>query len=411
MSIGQLFKKWNSINLVYRILFGFVLGVTLALIMPGNQFIPLLGDVFVSALKSIAPFLVLLLVMGSISGSAIGIGSKFKLVVFLYIFSTVMAAAIATIMCYAFPTEIVLPVDPDAPIEEGYDLFELVSSLLLKIICNPISALIEGNYLGILLWAIIVGVILKSVASENTIQLCSDLSETVIRIVRLFIGFAPFGVFGLIYESISASGMDIFISYGHLILILIASMLIVMFISNPLIVYAVTHRNPFPLLVACIKGSALTAFFTRSSAANIPMNLALCEKLNVNKELYTTSIPLGSSINTNGAAITITIMTLTAAASMGMDVPFYMAMLLCIVSAFAACGASGVSGGSLLLIPLACSLLGIGDVVSTQLIVIGFIIGVVTDSFETALNSSADALFTIAVDIRNEPDKERNLDI
>jgi serine/threonine transporter len=239
--------------------------------------------------------------------------------------------------------------------------------------------------------------------------MCEDVSDTLVKVIRGIISFAPFGILGLIYESVSTNGMDIFVDYGHLILLLVAAMLIVMFITNPLIVFITTRRNPYPLLFACIKGSAITAFFTRSSAANIPMNLALCEKMGVDKELYSTSIPLGATINMNGAAITITVMTLAAAFTLGVDVPIYMAILLCIVSAFAACGASGVGGGSLLLIPLACSLLGISDTIAAQLIAIGFIIGVIQDSLETALNSSADAYFTAAAEIHENPDKELNL--
>jgi serine/threonine transporter len=279
----------------------------------------------------------------------------------------------------------------------------------MKLVCNPIEALMTGNYLGILFWAVIVGIILRTTASEGTLKMCEDVSDTLVKVIRGIISFAPFGILGLIYESVSTNGMDIFVDYGHLILLLVAAMLIVMFITNPLIVFITTRRNPYPLLFACIKGSAITAFFTRSSAANIPMNLALCEKMGVDKELYSTSIPLGATINMNGAAITITVMTLAAAFTLGVDVPIYMAILLCIVSAFAACGASGVGGGSLLLIPLACSLLGISDTIAAQLIAIGFIIGVIQDSLETALNSSADAYFTAAAEIHENPDKELNL--
>lgn len=411
MGVIQIYEKWESINLVYRIIGGLLIGLVLALIVPDNEYIPLLGTMFINALKAIAPFLVLFLVIGSLSKSAKGIGSRFKLVIYLYVISTIISAIVATVLCFLFPTEISLTIAPGSTSGSPSDAYDLISSLLLKLVSNPITALSEGNYLGILFWAIIVGFILRTTASEGTLKICNDLSDTLVKIIRLIISFAPFGILGLIYDSVSTNGMDIFVDYGHLILILVAAMLFVMFVTNPLISFIVTRKNPYPLLFACIRGSAVTAFFTRSSAANIPMNLALCEKMGVDKELYSTSIPLGATINMNGAAITITVMTLAAAYTLGVDVPFYLAALLCIVSAFAACGASGVGGGSLLLIPLACSLLGISDTIAAQLIAIGFIIGVIQDSLETALNSSSDALFTATAEIHENPDKKLNFKV
>ena len=411
MGVKQVYDKWQSINLVYRIVGGLLIGLILALIVPGNEYIPLLGSLFVGALKAIAPFLVLFLVVGSLAKSGKGISSRFRLVIYLYVISTIISAIVATVLSFAFPSEIILNVDTDDVPKTSSDAYALISSLLLKLVANPLDALMNGNYLGILFWAVIVGFILRTTASEGTLKICNDLSDTLVKVIGIVISFAPFGILGLIYDAVSDNGMSIFVDYGHLILILVAAMLIVMFITNPLIVFITTRRNPYPLLFTCLKGSAVTAFFTRSSAANVPMNLSLCEKVGVDKELYSTSIPLGATINMNGAAITITVMTLAAAYTLDVNVPFYMAALLCIVSAFAACGASGVGGGSLLLIPLACSLIGIGDAVAVQLIAIGFIIGVIQDSLETALNSSADAYFTIAAEIHENPDKELNLKV
>ena len=411
MGVKQVYDKWQSINLVYRIVGGLLIGLILALIVPGNEYIPLLGSLFVGALKAIAPFLVLFLVVGSLAKSGKGISSRFRLVIYLYVISTIISAIVATVLSFAFPSEIILNVDTDDVPKTSSDAYALISSLLLKLVANPLDALMNGNYLGILFWAVIVGFILRTTASEGTLKICNDLSDTLVKVIGIVISFAPFGILGLIYDAVSDNGMSIFVDYGHLILILVAAMLVVMFITNPLIVFITTRRNPYPLLFTCLKGSAVTAFFTRSSAANVPMNLSLCEKVGVDKELYSTSIPLGATINMNGAAITITVMTLAAAYTLDVNVPFYMAALLCIVSAFAACGASGVGGGSLLLIPLACSLIGIGDAVAVQLIAIGFIIGVIQDSLETALNSSADAYFTIAAEIHENPDKELNLKV
>ena len=409
MGIKQVYDKWESINLVYRIIGGLLIGLILALIIPDNKYIPLLGTMFMDALKAIAPFLVLFLVIGSLSKSGKNIGPRFRLVIYLYVISTIIAASIAAIMSFAFPSEIMLNVDVNNVPKTSNDAYTLVSGLLLKLVANPITALSTGNYLGILFWAIIVGLILRTTASEGTLRICNDLTDTLVKVIKIVISFAPFGILGLIYGSVSEYGMSIFADYGHLVLVLVGSMILVMFVTNPLIVFITTRRNPYPLLFACLKGSAVTAFFTRSSAANVPVNLSLCEKMGIDKELYSTSIPLGATINMNGAAITINVMTLAAAYTLGVDVPLYMAILLCIVSAFAACGASGVGGGSLLLIPLACSLLGISDTIAAQLIAIGFIIAVIQDSLETALNSSADVLFTATAEIHENPDKELNL--
>ena len=263
----------------------------------------------------------------------------------------------------------------------------------------------EGNYLGILFWAIVAGFFVRKLASETTTNLCNDASNIFMAVIKIVINFAPFGVMGIIYSTVSAGGLDIFLEYGHLILLLVGSMLTVVFITNPILVFLNTRRNPYSLLFQCIKGSAITAFFTRSSAANIPVNLALCEKMGLDKDFYSVSIPLGAAINMDGAAITITVMTLAAASTLGIEVPLFMAILLCIVASLSACGAAGVNGGSLLLIPLACSLLGISDDIAMELVAIGFVIGVIQDSLETALDFLSDVLFTATADYCEKRDR------
>lgn len=399
MDIKEIYAKWDSINLVYRIIGGLVLGVILALLIPGIGYLSLFGDAFIWALKGAAPVLVLFLIIGALSKKGQNLGKRFKLVISLYIISTIIAAIVAVVMSFAFPVELTLDMTPDDIGDYTTDFTELVSTLLSKILCNPIDAIASGNYLGILFWGIVVGLTVKAVASDTARTLCEDASNVMLKVIRVIINFAPFGIFGLIYNTVSTNGLDIFVEYGELILLIVSSMLIVFFVTNPLIVFLVTKKNPYPLLFRCLRDSAITAFFTRSSAANIPVNLNTCEKMGLDKEFYSVSIPLGATINMDGAAITITVMSLAAAFTLGIEVPISVALLLCIVSTFAACGASGVNGGSLLLIPLACSLLGVSDFIAMQLITIGFIIGVIQDSMETALNSSSDVLFTATAEM------------
>ena len=397
MGLKQVYEKWTSINLVVRIVAGLVIGAVLALVIPGIEPITLLGTIFVNALKAIAPILVFVLIASSLAGSGSGLGSKFEKVLILYIGSTVVAAAVAVILSYAFPLTVTL-IEGDTS-ETVSSTWELLSGIIVGIFTNPVTAIMDGNYLSILFWSALVGFVIKAVRSETLKNVFQEGSVVVTRIIRIIIEFAPIGIFGLIYNTVSTNGMEIFVEYGALIVLLVACMVIVMFITNPIIGGLLMHRNPYPLLLTCLKNSAITAFFTRSSAANIPVNLALCERIGLDKSFYSVSIPLGATINMNGAAITITVMTLCAAFTLGMDVPIVMALLLCIIATVAACGASGVSGGSLLLIPLACSMLGIGEDVAMQMVAIGFIIGVIQDSLETALNSSADVYFTAVAEV------------
>ena len=341
--------------------------------------------------KAIAPVLVFVLVVSALAQSNEKLGKQFRSVVILYLISTFMAAVIAVTASYIFPIGLTLTdaVDSAAPDSIG----SIFRGLLTNVVLNPVQSIASGNYLGILFWAIILGVALKR-ASAGTKQFLSDCSEAVTKAVRWVINFAPFGIIGLVFTAVSTSGLDIFTEYGKLLLILVGCMLVSALVVNPLMAFIVMHKNPYPLVFKCLKESGVTAFFTRSSAANIPVNMSLCEKLGLNKELYSVSIPLGATINMAGAAVTITVMTMAAVHTMGIPVAFPVAVLLSVMAALGACGASGVAGGSLLLIPMACALFGISDSVAMQVVGVGFIIGVIQDSVETAVNSSSDALFT-----------------
>ncbi len=397
MTLKEACDRWNSISLMLRILAGLAVGIALALTVPGILLISTIGDVFIGALKAIAPFLVFILVLNSLAGSKSDYRNHFKLIIALYIVSTVVAAVVAVVACSVAHVTVTLDV-PGATEEPTTDLSQLFHDLLMKLVENPLSALIDGNYLGILFWAVLGGLLIRRYCSESTKDIVGDLSMLVTDIVKAIISFAPFGIMGLVYATVSENGMEIFAEYGQLILLLVSCMLFVAFVTNPAIVACLLRRNPYPLLLVCLRDSAVSAFLTRSSAANIPMNMKLCEKMGVDDRFCSVSIPLGATINMNGAAVTITVMTMTAAATLGMDVPIWLAVGLSIIATIGACGASGVAGGSLLLIPMACSLFGISDTVAMQMVAIGFIIGVVQDSFETALNSSSDAYYTIAAD-------------
>lgn len=399
MGMRDLYERWTSVNLVIRIVAGLAIGAVLALVLPGIPFLSTLGSMFVGALKAIAPILVMLLVISSLSRPVVGQGRRFRMVLLLYIGSTVVATIVATVFSYAFPVTVDLDVPPGGEYD-GEGIVDLVSGLLVGMVSNPVKALIEGNYLCILFWAALVGLVMRSVANETTVEVMTNVSDVVVKAVCVIIEFAPIGILGLVYETVSTNGLDVFADYGMLIVLLVACMAVVMFVTNPLISAAVMRRNPYPLLYECLRTSAVTAFFTRSSAANIPVNLDLCRRLGLNMDFCSVSIPLGATINMNGAAITITVMTMCAAFSLGMEIPIMMAAPLCIIAAVAACGASGVAGGSLLLIPMACSFLGIDGDVAMQMVAIGFIIGVIQDSMETALNSSADVFFSATVDAR-----------
>ncbi len=388
-------KAYNDVSLIVRIVIGLVIGVALALLIPdaknNAEWIGIFGDIFVGALKAIAPVLVFVLVVSALAQSNEKLGKQFRSVVILYLISTFMAAVIAVAASYIFPIGLTLTdaAESTAPDSIG----SIFRGLLTNVVLNPVQSIASGNYLGILFWAIVLGVALKK-ASESTKQFLSDCSEAVTKAVRWVINFAPFGIMGLVFTAVSTSGLDIFTEYGKLLLILVGCMLVSALVVNPLMAFIVMRKNPYPLVFKCLKESGVTAFFTRSSAANIPVNMSLCEKLGLNKELYSVSIPLGATVNMAGAAVTITVMTMAAVHTMGIPVDFPVAVLLSIMAALGACGASGVAGGSLLLIPMACALFGISDSVAMQVVGVGFIIGVIQDSVETAVNSSSDALFT-----------------
>lgn len=389
----EIAKKWKNTNLIFKILCGILIGAVLGLAVPGATPIGYLGTLFVSTLKAIAPILVFVLVMSSISKAGSGIGAKFTNVIVLYMLSTFVAAFLAVMVHYLLPLTVTLAqtaVADTAP----QSLSEIFENLLSSIVENPVNALAGGNYLGILFWAVIIGLGLKMAKDETAVHLVEVFSNTISTVVGWVIQCAPFGILGVVFTAVSTNGLSIFTAYGKLILELVGTMLMVMLVSNPLIMFLCTRKNPYPLIFTCIRESAVSAFFTRSSAANIPINMALCEKLGLDRDFYSVSIPLGSTINMDGAAVVITIMSLTLANTLGIQVSLPMAILLAIISTLGACGTSGVAGGSLLLIPMACSLLGIPGEVSMQMVAVGFIISVIQDSMETALNSSSDVAFT-----------------
>lgn len=388
----KLLNHWFQMSLVVRILIGLTIGAVLGVLFPGLYWLEILGNLFVSALKAIAPVLVAVLVASSIANAQGNLGPRFRTVISLYLLSTLLAAVVAVLGSFLFPVQMTLAEGSGhvAPNE----LRDIFSSLLTNMVSNPLQSVTSANYLGVLFWAIILGFALKRVATPATLQLVSDFSAAITRAVRWVIQFAPFGILGLVYSSVGESGLEIFTVYGALLLLLVGTMLVCALVVNPLIVYVFLHRNPYPLVLRCLKESGINAFFTRSSAANIPVNMVLCQRLGIEKDFYSVSIPLGATINMNGAAVTITVMTLAVCHTLGLEVSLFSAIVLSIISTLAACGASGVAGGSLLLIPIACSLFGIDGNVAMQAVGVGFIIGVVQDSVETALNSSADVLFT-----------------
>ncbi len=385
--------------LILRIAIGLVIGICFGVFLPQASFIAVFGNIFVGALKAIAPILVFVLVIASLAKAGEGIGKRFRTVIAFYLISTFLAAAVAVVASYVFPITIQLTAAADntAPA----DLGEVFSVLLNNMVQNPVASIINANYVGILTWAVILGIALRQIASDNTKNVLTDISDAVSKVVGWVIQLAPFGIMGLVFSSVSENGLDIFADYGKLILVLVGCMLAVALIVDPLIVGIALRRNPYPLVFRCFKESGITAFFTRSSAANIPVNMKLCEKLGLDKEYYSVAIPLGATINMDGAAITITVMSLTAAFSQGISVNILLAILLSFVATLGACGASGVAGGSLLLIPMSCSLLGVGQDVAMQMVAVGFIISVIQDSLETAINSSGDVLFCATAEFRD----------
>lgn len=396
MQSNSLLARFARGNLVLQILAGIILGIVLATISPDTaQSAGLLGNLFVGALKAIAPILVFILVAASIANQKKNQQTHMRPIVVLYLVGTFAAALTAVILSFMFPTTLTLVsgVEGTTP-PQG--ITEVLQTLLYKLVDNPVNALITANYIGILAWAIGLGVALHH-ASETTKSVFEDLSHGISQIVRFVIRLAPFGIFGLVSSTLATTGFNALAGYAQLLVVLLSAMLFIALIINPLIVFLKIKQNPYPLVFQCLRESGVTAFFTRSSAANIPVNMALCEKLDLDEDTYSVSIPLGATINMAGAAITITVLTLAAVHTMGIEIDLLTALLLSVVAAVSACGASGVAGGSLLLIPLACSLFGISNDIAMQVVAVGFIIGVIQDSAETALNSSTDVVFTAAV--------------
>ena len=392
-AIKNIIDGYNRFSLIARISIGIGVGIILALIVPQAEWISFFGEMFVGALKAVAPVLVAVLVTSSLCRSNAKPDGRFAKVIFLYLLTTLIAAFLAVIASFIFPQTIMLAEEAGGNVVPG-GLGEIFKNLVLNVLINPIQAIINANYLSILIWSVIFGIALKRIASEKTKQMLMDFSNAVSLAVKWIIGLAPFGICGLVFGSVSKNGLGLFINYGKLVLLLAGCMLTMALIVNPIISALFLKCNPYPLVFRCLRESAFTAFFTRSSAANIPVNMQLCEDLGLDKDMYSVSIPLGATINMDGAAITITVMTLAAVNTVGVDIGIPAAFVMSVFAAIGACGASGVAGGSLLLIPMACSLFGISNDVAMQVVGVGFVIGVIQDSMETALNSSSDVLFT-----------------
>ncbi len=390
-----LFERMTNTSLVLRIIIGIVLGAGLATVSPDTaSSVSLLGSLFVGGLKAVAPILVFVLVASSIANQKKGQQTNMKPIIGLYLIGTLAAAFTAVAMSFMFPVTLTL-VTSSASATPPEGIAEVLNTLLFKIVQNPVEALLTGNFIGILAWALGLGVVLRS-AGDSTKMMLQDFSDAVSAIVRFVIQLAPIGIFGLVANTIAQTGFSVLVGYSQLLAVLVGSMLIIALVVNPIIVYVKTRQNPYPLVLRCLRESGVTAFFTRSSAANIPVNMQLCKKLDLHEDTYSVSIPLGATVNMGGAAITITVMTLAAVNTMGIQVDLATALILSVIAAVSACGASGVAGGSLLLIPLACSLFGIPNDIAMQVVAVGFIVGVVQDSAETALNSSTDVVFTAA---------------
>lgn len=395
----KLLQKWTQSSLILRIFCGLVLGAILGLLVPQWTGIGILGQVFVGALKAVAPVLVAVLVMSSIARAKGGLGPRFRTVIILYLLTTFIAALVAVSGSFLFPVTIDLKGGEAGELPGG--LADIFAGLLNNMVANPVLSLTTANYMGILFWSVIIGVAIRITRSQTVITFMGELSNVVSFAVKWIIQFAPFGILGLVFSSVSEGGLEIFTDYGRLLLLLVGCMLVTSLIVNPLLATIFLRKNPYPLLWQCLKESGISAFFTRSSAANIPMNMALCKKLGLDEEFYSVSIPLGSTINMDGAAVTITVLTLAVANTLGMDVSFGSALLLSVLATLGACGASGVAGGSLLLVPMACSLYGIPQDIAMQAVAVGFVISVIQDSVETALNSSGDAFFTAVAELHD----------
>ncbi len=401
MSSSSLSSKLLGGNLVLRIAVFLVLGVLLALVNPEwAKSVGVLGQFFVKSLRAIAPILVFALVISAIANKEVGSDGRLKPILVMYGLGTFIAAVTAVILSYLFPTTLELVTSPDG-LAPPQGVGEVLKTVIFNLVDNPLGAITNGNFIGILAWSIGLGIALRH-AAPSTKVLLNDMADAVSFVVKVVIAFAPIGVFGLVAETMATNGADAFVGYARLLAVLLGAMAIVAFILNPLLVYWKIRRNPYPLTFTCLRESGVTAFFTRSSAANIPVNMGLAKRLGLKEEIYSVSIPLGATINMAGAAITITVLTLAAAYTQGITPDLWTAILLSFVASICACGASGVAGGSLLLIPLACSLFNIPNDIAAQVIGVGFIIGVIQDSAETALNSSTDVLFTAAVSMADE---------
>ncbi|WP_027438873.1 serine/threonine transporter SstT [Lachnospira multipara] len=388
----KLIKAYNKVSLIVRIICGLLIGVLLGLAFDNLAVVALLGTVFVSALKAIAPILVFVLVISALAGGNDKLDRRFGLVIAFYLVSTLLASVVAVVASYIFPQTIKLSEAAEAELVPT-GVGEVLSNLVTNMVANPLASIVDGNYIGILFWAVLLGLVAKRVASAETKKVMEDLANIVSMAVRWIINMAPFGIMGLVYANVSTNGLSIFTDYGRLLGLLVGCMLVVALVVDPLIAAIALRTNPYPLIFRCLRESGMTAFFTRSSAANIPVNMELCRKLGMDREMYAVSIPLGATINMDGAAITIAVMSLAAANTVGIHVSIFTALILAFIATLAACGASGVAGGSLLLIPMACSLFGVSADVAMQVVAVGFIIGVIQDSVETALNSAGDVMF------------------
>ncbi len=393
----NLVTRWNEISLVKRIICGLILGIVLGLVVPQATALSLLGNLFVGALKAIAPILVLFLVMSALAKHQEGKQTNMKHIIGLYLLGTFLAGLMAVIASFLFPVTLTLA-QSTSDITPPSGIGEVLNTLMMNLVANPVDALVKANYIGILAWAVLLGIALRR-APEGVKVAIESIAEAISQIVRWIISCAPFGVLGLVFTTISQQGIDSLFSYGKLIVLLVGTMAFVAFVVNPIIVFIGIRKNPFPLVLKCLKDSGITAFFTRSSAANIPVNMRLCAELGLDRDTYAVSIPLGSTINMGGAAVTISILALAAAHTLGIQVDFASAVVLSVLSAVSACGASGVAGGSLLLVPLACSLFGIPGDIAMQVVGVGFIVGVIQDSCETAINSSTDVLYTAVAEL------------
>lgn len=405
----KIFSIWNRLSLVQQIIVGLCFGILMAVFVPKQMaFVEIFGTLFVSALKSVAPVLVFFLVISAISNHKSGQKTNMKHVLILYLIGTFLAGTVAVIGNFIFKLNLNLHLAESASdVKPPSGIVEVLKTIVFNIVSNPVDAMLNANYLGILTWAILLGLVLRN-AKPTTKDFLVDFADAVSAVVRIVIRFAPLGVMGLVFNSIATSGLKSLASYGQLIILLVGLMLFDALVINPIIAYVNIRENPYPLVLRCLKDSGITAFFTRSSAANIPVNMELCDKLGLDEDTYAISIPLGATINMGGAAVTIATLTLVAANTLGISVDIPTAIILCVMSAISACGASGVAGGSLLLIPLACSLFGIPNDIAMQVVGVGFVVGVIQDSCETALNSSTDVLFTAIADISKKKKEKKN---